>query len=111
MPRASITPGRKFSTTTSAVSASRRKIAWPSGRLISRVRERLLRFAERKKAQMPLTGVRVLELGRRRAAIFAALGLLDLGYVGAEIVERDGAGRTREVTTEIEYAYPGQWHL
>src|SRR5215217_876611 len=53
MPRASMTPGRKFSTTTSAVSASRWKSACPSGRLISRVRERLLRFAERKKALMP----------------------------------------------------------
>src|SRR5919108_719838 len=54
-PRSAITPGRKFSTTTSAVAISRRRAAFPDGRRRLRRTERLFRLKAAKYQLSPST--------------------------------------------------------
>ena len=57
-------------------------------------------------------GADTREEGRSgRTTILTDARLLDLDDVGAEIAQQHGAGRTCEVTSQIEHAHPGQWHL
>src|SRR6476620_2240760 len=94
MPRRVFTSGRKFSTTTSALAASRRKVAAPSGDLRSSVMPRLLRC-------------RFWKSGPWRAPpqVFAdiqVLGQLDLDDIGAPIGQLANGSGTGADTRHVE---------
>ena len=100
MPSFALTSGRKFSTTTSAFSASRLKTFKPPGIL----------QVERHR---PLVAVQVLEIrAMARPARLLAGGILyqgvDLDDVGAPIRELAHAGRPGADAGEVEHGEAGQ---
>ena len=100
-PRPSITPGRKFSTTTSHAHASSAAIALPC------VRAQVDR-------DVPLAAVLLHEVAADAAAALAetarqvALGRLDLDDVGAEVGEDAGAEGPGQHVAEVGHPYPLQ---
>ena len=100
-------PGRKFSTTTSAVAASRRNRSWPSG--CAQVERDALAAAALDRPEQrvrpsssPSTNGPISRMKSPRA------GLLDLDDLGALLAEQPGAERRGDARAEVEDPEAGE---
>ena len=95
-----MTPGRKFSTTTSASFARRRKISLPSGALgVEGDRLLVAVLGEEARAHEPLVELRHdAELARQ----VAVLGVLDLDHLGAQQREVQRGERPGQHVGEVQ---------
>src|SRR5580700_8834007 len=97
-----MTPGRKFSITTSAVRSRRRNTSLPAALLRLMVTERLPAFWARKEA--PISAVLERGIGAELAGEIARTGRLDLDDLGAQQCELIGPERPCQHIGEIEHA-------
>ena len=98
-------PGRKFSTTTSAVAASRRNRSWPSARAQVE-RDALAAAALDRPEQRVRAPSSSVDERPDLAHEVAAAGLLDLDDLGALLAEQAGAERRGDAGAEVEDAQP-----
>src|SRR3972149_40923 len=112
-PSRSMTPGRKFCTSTSALSTRRRATAMPSGFFKSSVRLRWFLCARRKKTLTPLRKRLAPDQCRSQrvppgGSVFAPGGARDLVVAGGDPRARQAAGAVRRrVGHEREGGRPG----
>ena len=95
-----MTPGRKFSTTTSAVLSSLRKISLPSSAFRLRVSDFLLAFWARK--LVPISCLLSVRHVAQLAGQVAAVGVLDLDHLGAQQRQVHGGERAGQDVGQVQ---------